>query len=218
MKIITFDGYYTPTEQRKFIEQYKNVRGPKQLQNKEYVCTRAPYRHFFEVNEPDLPVFLKYDIASSLEERYNVRKLIPLFPSEEYRMIRRDGDAPQEISKFIEPDAFKELRESDYAVLFRYSSQEQMLAASKELKTIVYDLGKQRGNWWIGMCFDKGIHNYVTIDNILMEKRSKSEYSKSGEFEADFNYRIMVSYKLINKVMKYPYWKNGRYYPLHINL
>lgn len=211
MKYITFDPYYPLSIINQFIESYRNKYGKHSLRNKIGISTISPYNWFIRVdNQKNLPIWINYKVASTNEIKNMVHTVIPLLAVEEYRLMRRPGDLPNNFSRFITPECFKGFNNQKYAVIFRMTSDEDLKVISKEIGTTIWKLGKHRGNWKLCLCYDKGIKNYLSQNQIIQEKLSKSDFSSPGSFEVALNLKL-VSDKLHNKVMQYPYWKNGNY-------
>lgn len=211
MKYITFDPYYSVNQINEFMEQYQN-NGFEYKKNL-LISIKPPYYRFVEVRDSELPAFLKYHEATSTELFYSVRQLIPLFPSQELILQRRSADSELSISKFIEPEIFKELRRKSYGIIFKWSNEGDLQEITKKLKSKVWLLGTHRGSWKLAFSFDKGLKSFLNTSQIVLEKLSKSDYTKPGEFEVKLN-QIMISDKLKNKLIEYPYWDSGKFHPL----
>lgn len=212
MELITFDKYYEKSQVNKFMEEFKNNYGEKSLRNREFVSILSPYRHYVKIRKTDLPVFLKYDKATSTQAKNAIVKIIPLKNSEEYKLKRRNTDADVDIGRFIENEAFAEVHEHSYAIAFRYKTLEQMLNISKDLKIDIYDLGRQNNSWNLALGFDKGIKQFIHKDYILLEKESKSKFKRAGSFEQALNFNYLRASAFKNKTMQVPYFnKRGKY-------
>lgn len=210
-KYITFDSYYTHTQYNDFL---LNLRANKII-FEEFVCIKPPYQFYIYIEEKYLPVFLKYNIATSSLERYMLNKIRAYYPNEEYTLLRRQTDNPASFEKFVSPIIFRELRTANYACVFRYKNKEELIKISKGLGVKVWDLGRHR-EWNLGFTFSKMIKNYVNLSWIVLEKTDKSQYSKPGEFEATLNFNKLNKTKLANKYEDYPYYDDGIYYGLKI--
>lgn len=211
MRYISFDPYYPVQQVNQFMEQYENS-GFSYKKNM-LIGIKAPYYRYIEVPNNHIPVFLKYYEASSTELFYMVHQLIPLYPQEEFLLQRRYTDSEMSISKFIEPNIFKELRHKPYGIVFRWTNSQDLQRITTSLKNKVWLLGIVRGNWKLAFSFDKGVKSFINKDQIILEKFSKSDYNRPGEFEVKLN-QILLTEKLKNKTIEYPYWDNGKFYPL----
>lgn len=207
--LITFDPYYTITSYNNFLQAAKDNK----LQFTEYISTITPYYWYIDVPEKYLPVFVKYKKCSKAEERWLVAKLVPLFANEEFNLKRRETDKLANFEKFTTPKVFRTLRHKDYACVFRYKREQDLLEISRESGIKIWTVGEAKG-WKLALCFSKYIKNYIPLDFIILEKKSKEEFSKPGEFEVELNYKKFVNDKLKNKYVEYPYYEDGKYYPL----
>jgi hypothetical protein len=93
------------------------------------------------------------------------------------------------------------------------TNSQELQNITNTLQNKIYLLGTHRSSWKLAFCFDKGVKSFLNKDQIILEKVSNSDYSRPGEFEVKLNL-IMSPDKLKNKVMEYPYWEKGMYYPL----
>jgi hypothetical protein len=144
-----------------------------------------------------------------------LEKVIAYFPNEKFLLKRKISDSPTQFERFISPKIFVDVKTADYAAIFRYKNKEQLITMSRDLGIPIYILGKQR-EWNLAFSFSKMIKNYVYNDWVLIEKTKKSEYTKPGEFEQEFNYKKLVKVRLTNKYFNYPYYDNGKYFPLKL--
>lgn len=206
---ITFDPYYSVKEYSEFLNNSKKLG----LKIEEYISLRPPHNWYLKVNKDQLPIFLKYDIASDSTQKFLVEKVKPLYSNEEYILTRRPTDAKSEFEKFTSPRIFQKIKSASYCCLFRYKNKDELVKITKEIPTKIYDLGTYK-TWNLALCFNKYIRNYVYSSWILLEKKNESDFSKPGEFEYTLNYKVLVDVKFNNKTIEYPYWKEGTYYPL----
>lgn len=211
MRYITFDPYYTIPEINKFMEVYRN-NGFNPDKNM-LISIKSPWHRYIQVNDSDIPKFLKFDDVATSSMIYLVHQLIPIYPREEFILQRRTADTEMTISKFIEPEIFKQLRRKNYGIIFRWTNTQDLKEITTKLKNKIYILGTHRGNWKLAFSFDKGVKGLINKDQVIVEKLSSSDYARPGEFEARLNV-IMATDKLHNKLMEYPYWDSGLYYPI----
>ncbi|MDD2505498.1 MAG: hypothetical protein PHF21_04450 [Bacilli bacterium] len=206
---ITFDPYYSVKDYSDFIENSKKLG----YKLEEYISLKTPYNWYIKVNKDQLPIFLKYDIASDSTQRFLVEKIKPLYPNEEYMLTRRSTDAKSEFERFVSPKIFQKIKSASYCCLFRYKNKDDLIKITKKLPTIIYDLGNYK-TWNLALCFNKYIRNYIFSSWVLLEKKNESDFSKPGEFEYLLNYKILVDTKFNNKTIEYSYFKDGTYTPL----
>ena len=211
MRYISFDPYYPVEQVNKFMEQYEN-NGFSYKKNM-LISIKPPYNRYIVVPNNHVPMFIKYYEASSTELFFMVHQLIPLYPKEEFMLQRRAADNEMSIARFIEPNIFKELKQKSYGIVFRWTNSQDLQKITTQLKNKVWLLGTVRGSWKLGFSFDKGVKSFITTDQIILEKLSKSDYSRPGEFEVKLN-QILLTEKLSNKVMEYAHWDSGKFYPL----
>jgi hypothetical protein len=208
-KYITFDPYYTHTEYNNFLQNIKDSGIP----YKEYVLIKPPYYFYFSIDEKYIPIFLKYKELTKGNERYLLERVKTLYPSEDFYLLRKESDSTLNFEKFISPNIFKQIATEQYACVFRYRNKEQLMSISRELGIQVWVLGRQR-DWNLAFSFNKFIKNYIPLDWVLVEKTKPSQFEKPGDFEAYLNYFVLHKVKLTNKVINYPYFDSGVYYPM----
>jgi hypothetical protein len=209
-KYVTFDDYYKPSEYNSFLNNldYNNI------EYEQYVCIRPPYHFYIYIDDKYLPVFLRYKIAESSIEKYMLNKIKAFYPNEKYMLTRKDSDSPSgSYEKYISPTIFKNIKNNDYACVFRYKNKEELIRISRELGVAIWDLGKQR-EWNLAFSYSKFIKSYIPLNWILLEKISSSQFSIPGEFEFELNYKKLNKVKLDNKYLDYPVYINGVYFPL----
>jgi hypothetical protein len=206
---ITFDPYYSVKDYSDFIENSKKLG----YKLEEFISLKTPNNWYIKVNKDQLPIFLKYDIASDSTQRFLVEKIKPLYPNEEYILTRRPTDAKSDFERFVSPKIFQKIKSASYCCLFRYKNKDDLIKITKELPTVIYDLGNYK-TWNLALCFNKYIRNYIFSSWVLLEKKNESDFSKPGEFEYLLNYKILVDTKFNNKTIEYSYFKDGTYTPL----
>jgi hypothetical protein len=207
--LISFDKYYTRLEYNIFLENLTASKVP----FKEYVSIKPPYYFYFSIDEAYIPVFLKHDIAPKGTDKYMLERIKAFQQNEIYTLTRKQSDTPNSFEKYVSPIIFRNLKDNDYGCLFRYKNREQLVKITRDLGIKVWDLGKQR-EWNVAFSYNKFIRNYVPLDWILLEKKKPSDFSKPGEFEYEFNYKRLIKTKLTNKFLNYPYYEDGKYFPL----
>lgn len=206
---ISFDAYYSRNEYNKFLENIKT----NNVEFIEYVLLRPPYHFYFKISEKHLPVFLKYDILPKNMERFLLEKLKPVMPSDEIYLRRKPGDSALKFEKFVSPRIFRKLVTQQYGILFRYSNRSQLLEISRDTGATIWMLGKHR-EWNLAFSFSKYIKGYIPLDWVFVEKKKLTQFNKPGEFEYYLNWKKLVTTKLSNKTIDYPYIKDGQYHPL----
>ncbi len=207
--LISFDESYDQVQYNSFIANLKTNK----VEFKEFVSTRAPYYFYVEVDSKYTPVFLKYKVAPKGIYRYLLERVKPLQNNEQMLLTRRLSDSAINFEKFVSPNIFIDLKSADYAVVFRYRNKDQLIEMTKDLGIKVFVLGKHR-EWNLAFSFNKFIRSYVYNDWVLLEKNSPTLFKNPGEFEEELNYKHLIKVKLTNKTIDYPYYENGKYYPL----
>ena len=174
MYYISFDSYYDWKHYNDFIINAKS----NGYIFKEYISNRSNYRFYINIErKSDMPKFLKYDTLT--DDKFLFEKLIPLNGAEENYLKRRSQIV--DVEQFCSPRFLKDLKSASYAVCFKYQDIGKIKHASLAgIKT--YILGKQ-GNYKLAVSFNKYINNYITMSDILLEKKSQSSFSKPLEFE-----------------------------------
>lgn len=209
LKYITFDNYYTITDYNNFITNLKNNK----INFKEFISTKSPYNFYIQIDDKYLPVFLKYNIVPDNTIRYLLEKVQGFYPNEKFYLTRKLSDSPLLFEKYISPKIFQDIKDNEYACVFRYKNKEELYRITRELGIKIWDLGRQR-EWNLAFTYNKFIHNYIHLNYIILEKTKSGQFSKPGEFELELNYKKLVKVKLDNKFINYPYYDNGIYYAL----
>lgn len=207
---ISIDDYYDIEFYNQTIEAMKN----NGLQPKEFISIKTPFNWYFKVeNEPFMVNFDKLDKSN---ERFLVNKVQTLRANEAYKLIRRnDGVGQKALYKYIENQPLKEARESEYAVFFNAKSKQQLEQITKELPVKIYYFGKHYKNKYkVALCTNKMILNYITPEEILLEK--SSAMNEPGRFESELNFKVFRQFDYLQKYTETTYFQNGKYYPVKI--
>lgn len=212
MAYITFDEYYGVNEYNSFINAAKNNK----INYTEWINIRNPYNWYLEINDNDLPKFLDYDIATPQDERWMVKTILPRFPDEEYRLLRRSTDAPAVIEKFLVNDVFQEVKEKGHISFFRYRNNDELFKISSniELKdSKIYKVDNVKSNWKVAICTNPFVESFIMKEYLLYSESNKNITKNPVELEAYLNYYIIKSDKMKNKYFQTSYVMNGKYYP-----
>jgi hypothetical protein len=127
---ITFDKDYPVKQSIEFTEQAKKNKIP----FKTYVYMKSPYSWFIEIDEKFKPLYLKFYEASVSDKKYMLQTVIPITPSEEAKLIRRQSDAHLNSEKFISPEIFIALKDKEYGCIFKYSNLTKIKTISKYVR------------------------------------------------------------------------------------
>lgn len=206
MYYLCFDAYYDYNLYNEFIA---NARKNK-LEFKEYLSTQSQYRWYIELQyQKDFPKFLKYDVIT--DSRYLLEKITPLNTSDENYLLRKQRIV-SDIEKFVSPKVFREAKYAYYACIFKYQDIGVLKRASLNgVKS--YILGKQKG-YKLAISLHKKIKDYINSNDIFIEKRTQSDYSKPCELELTLNQKFLNGANLTNKMIHYPYVEDGS---LHVS-
>lgn len=209
MPYITVDPYYKVNDYKRMLQALQN----NGIEFSQWIDIRQPHYWYIKVSDSDMPKFIDFDVKPKAEERFLVSVIEPLRSQDSYLLQRRDTDGPSDIERFIMTDYWKEALNSDYFIIFKYKSPEDIKLMSRELGCKVYELGTHR--WKLSMGFNSYIKGYLQQDQIVMEKTKKqmNEFRKPGELEAELSYRFLRTAKLEHKNMITTYWQNGIKYP-----
>ena len=213
MFFITFDEYYGVEQYNSFINSAKN----NDVEYTEWVNIRPPYNWYLRVDSKDIPKFVDFDTATSSQERFMVKKTDPLKPSDEYYLMRREGNGTTNLNKFLRNDMWDYISEKQNFILFRGRSVEQLMSISRnpEMKdTKIFILGTYRG-WKLAVTDNKFIEGFLEMNQILhTEYDSKRLVNESYELEAYINYYILRTDKISKKNLETTYVMNGAYFPV----
>jgi len=203
--MFTLDEYYDINFYIQGIQALRN----NGVEYKEYIMTKAPYNWY--IDSDDLPIMVNYDKLPNNMQKYIINKVEPATPSDEYILARKD--AFEGIKGLRECGLNKPLiqaNKSDYACFFKVKNRDQLLKLSDTLGTIYY-FGKYYNNTRVGLCFNKMIKNYVTVDDIMIEKEKNAT-----QMELDLNFKIFRLNDRLRKFTETPSFKNGKYYPVKV--
>jgi hypothetical protein len=207
---ITVDPYYEIDEYNRMLQALENNGVEYSL----WIDIRAPHYWYIKVDDENEPKFIDFDVKTKTEERFLVSAIVPQRSQDSYLLQRRNADPATDFEKFVMNDYWKEALSSDYMIIFKYKSNEDIRQLSKDLGIKIYEMGVHR--WKISMAFNKYVKGHLVADQIVFEKTAKQmkEFSKPGTLEAEFNYRVLRTvYKIMNKTLKTTYWLKGQKFP-----
>lgn len=206
---ITVDPYYNVAEYNRMLQALEN----NGVEYSQWIDTKMPYQWYIKVSDDNQPRFIDFEVKPKTEERFLVSVIVPQRSQDNYLLMRRDTDPATNTSKFLMNDYWTEALNSDYVIIFKYKSPEDIRKISKELGIKIYELGTHR--WKLSMTFNKYVKSHLSTDQILFEKTREEmkEFSKPGELEAEFNYRYLRTEKITKKTLKTNYWDKGIKYP-----
>jgi hypothetical protein len=202
---ITIDPYYTNQFYNECKEALKNNEVPYQ----EFINIKTPYNWYFKLDQK--PLMVNYDEAADSELRWMVNTVKPLRPNEEYLLIRRENDkGGKSLLKFVENEALRTARESDYAVFFNIKNREQGEALTKDFPGRVYFMGKYYDNKYkVCLAVHPVVKGFLDPGQILLEKTQQMQ--EPGRFEAELNWRVFRQNDYLIKFTETPYFENGKY-------
>jgi hypothetical protein len=205
MAYITVDPYYKVSDYNRMLSALQN----NGIEYSQWVDTRPPYYWYIKVSDSDMPKFVDFDVKPKAEERYLVSAIVPQRSQDAYLLLRRDTDPATNISKFVMNDYWTEALSSDYMVIFKYKSNEDLRKLSQDLGIKIYEMGTHR--WKLSMAFNKYVKGHLTSDQVLFEKTKQDmkEFNKPGELEAEFNYKILRTEKIEGKTLITTYYNKG---------
>jgi hypothetical protein len=207
---ITVDPYYTINEYNRMLQALEN----NGIDYSQWVDTKMPHHWYIKIADADQPKFVDFDVKPMSQERYLVSAIVPQQSQDGYLLMRRETDPATLYSKFIMNDYWTEAMNSDYVVIFKYKSPEDIRKISQDVGCKIYQMGVHR--WKLSMAFNKYVKGYLTADQVIFERTKKQiqEFSHAGELEAEFNYRVLRNTKIEGKTIKTTYWNKGIKYPV----
>jgi len=201
---ITIDPYYSNTFYNESLEALKN----NGVEYKEFISVKTPFDWYIQLDKE--PIMVNYDKLPEKDVRWLVNKVQPLRPNEEYLLYRREQDeGPKALLKYIENEALKEARTSNYAVFFTIKNREEGEQITKDFPGKIWYFGKYYKNKFrVCLSTNEMIKNYINRDQILLEK---GDIKEPGRFEADFNWRVLRGQDMLLKFTEMPFFKDGQY-------
>jgi hypothetical protein len=214
MTYITFDEYYGVNEYNSFITAAKN----NGVRLTEWISTRAPYNWYIGLEDSkDLPTFVDFEIATSQQEDYLVKKTGPYQPQDEYKLYRRETDSNTKFGRFVINDMWEYLSDSGSYYLFRDVPKELLLKMSKspELEdTKIWYIGNFR-TWDLWITDSKYIKGHINSTKLIKEDENSSTITKTPwEVERNINHMILRNEKIDNKRTQTAYIENGKWNPV----
>jgi len=223
--LYTIDPYTSIVQYNEALQALRNNKVP----FRQLISLRSPYHWYFEL--PYAPLLVNYDELDKSSARYLVTKTVPIRPSDDYILQRRESSGLDGLSKYIENTPLLEARKAKYAVFFNATSFESLKFASKSLPGVkIWYFGKHlNSKYKVAMCTNKLILNFIPQNSILLEKNNApvvakkvggsegtggnvgNDYSKVGYFEADLNFRVFRQKDFLKKFSETPYFVSGEY-------
>lgn len=202
---ITIDPYYDT----RFYNECKEALKNNGVEFKEFISIKPPYDWYFQIDKT--PVLVNFDQATDSESRWLINAVQPLRPNEEYLLLRRDNDkGAQALLKFVENEALRSARKSEYAVFFTIKNREEGERITKDYPGKVWYLGKYYNNKYkICLATHPVVRNFLSDNQVLLEKTK--ELSEPGRFEAELNYRIFRQNDMLVKFTETPFFEDGRF-------
>lgn len=202
---VTIDPYYD----HNFYNQTKEALKNNGVVFGEYISTKTPFEWYFKVDQT--PIMVNYDLLDESNVRWLVSKVIPLRPTDEYKLLRRDNDVgPNMIAKFIENTPLKEASASPFAIFFTVSNKEEILQISKDYPGKIWYFGKYYNNKFrVCLATNETIKNFIPKEKILLERTK--DLINPGRFEAELNWKVFRGHDMLVKFTETPYFENGIY-------
>ena len=196
----TLDNYYGV----KFYNSCKEALKNNQVQFKEFIEIKSPYKWYIQLPENIQPIMVNYD--EKQKYRFLVPKVQALRPNEEYLLQRREDDSGANIKKYIYNDAFRDSEE--YGIFFSIKGRDELIKLSKDFPGKIYYLGKYYDNKFrVCLCNNVMIKNFISPGQILLEKTT--DMKEPGRFEAEFNYKVLKLNDFLVKYTETIYAQNG---------
>lgn len=205
--VITFDDYYNAEQYNQFIDAAKFNK----VKFDEYVLAQSPYYHCVEINDKNVPSFLKYTIMKTQRYFAMCSKIVPRYPEEAVMLKRRTSDGTQAIAKFIENDVLREARSQKFVCAFKFTAK-KILDYSIDFSDKLYILGMKNG-YKIGVCFNPYIQNIVPISDMFVI--TSCDYVREvGMFEMLINNNWAPKFKLTHKTLISAYCEGGKIFQI----
>jgi len=210
MTFVTIDPYYS----NEFYTECKEALKNNSVEFSEYINIKSPYNWYFSVEEQ--PIMINYDRATGSQTRWMVSTVQPLRSNEEYLLLRKNNDKGRSsLLKYIENQALREARESDYAVFFTVKNREEIESISAEVPTNIWYMGKYYNNKYrVCLATHEIIEGFLRPDQILLTKNK--ELSEPGRFESELNWKVFRGNDYLIKFTETPYFKKGKYHKVKI--
>lgn len=204
----TIDNYYDVN----FYNQMKMALTNNNVEYTELISARPP--HLWYIVADQQPIAVNYDTVSTSEIKFLVTKVKPLAFNDEYRLYRKGQSKGKDSLQFIENDALKKARNSNYACFFTVNSKQQLEYISEKYPAKIFFLGKYFNNKYkVCLACHEAIKGVIDQDMILLEK---GNLNSTGAFEAEFNFRILKGKDMLVKFTETPYMEDGKYHNVRI--
>lgn len=207
MKVFTFDEHYDAFEYNQFILNAKTNNIP----FTEYILAHPPFYHCIEVNDNDLPKFLRYDTIKTQRYYALCSKIVPRYPEEAARLKRLLADGNRNITKFIENDVLKQAKNQQYTCVFKFTAK-KIVELSLDIPSKIYLLGLKAG-YRIGVCFNPFIQNLIPTSDIIVSEY-KENLQNVGELEMMINNNYQPKKKLTHKTLVSAFAKDGKFFQI----
>lgn len=202
---ITFDQYYDINFYHQIINSMKN----NGYNYPVYISIKTPYNWYIDIGDDTPPVFLNYDKLDGANSRFLVNRIIPMRPTDEVELYRRNDTGNKNISKYVNNTPLKEAYKSNYACFIDIPSKDFAIELSKEYPFKIWYMGKYfHKKYKVGLCTNSAIKMVLPEKYILLEKTS----NELGQFEAMLNYKVFLLQDRLIKYSLTPYFENGQYY------
>ena len=206
--LVTIDEYYDINFYLQTIQALKN----NQVPFTEYILSITPFYWYINVDNP--PSFVNYDMLPNNLRKYIINLVQPATPSDDYKYQRRETFTDKKALKHYGRNTpMIEADNSDYACFFNLKDKEQALELSKSVGKIWY-FGKYYNNMKIALCTNRMIKNFISSEDILVQKDRKSK--SSIQMEIELNYNVFRLNTRLKKFSMTPYFDNGSYKPVNI--
>jgi len=202
-ELVTIDPYYDLSDYNEALQALENNK----IKYKEWISTFSPYEFYLHL-DGQKPVMMNYDIPTKTIWQKLVSKVQPLTINDEVVLYRR-GNNVSNLKDYINNDVFKTAFNAKDTIVFLYENKEQLLSLSKTYG-VIYPIGKYlKGAKRLAICFDTKIKNVLTPSDIQLEIGKH----KIGELEMKINYKVLRNIDKIEKWVRTPKFKDGKYLP-----
>lgn len=198
--LVSIDNFYNVDFYNKCIQALLNNKIPV----KQFISSTT-LKWFLDVPYP--PVMLNYEVLPENERRFLLSKAIAVYPSDQYRLYRRNGDVRTFNPFMVRADYMTD--DKQYACFFHLKNQYDGHTLSKALNTTIYYIGKYYNNRYrICVCLDPAIRPLLSSGDVLYEKTEKESWVKT---EIDINQRVFMLRDYLMKFTVTPYFKGNKF-------
>lgn len=204
----TIDNFYDVN----FYNEVKQSLFNNDIEFYEMISSKNPHLWYFVCDQK--PIAINYEIISSSMVKFLVTKVQPLAFNDEYKLHRKGQSKGNDVLQFIENDALKQARTSKYACFFKVRNKAHLETISKIFPGKLYFMGKYYNNKYkVCLACHETIKGVLDYDDILLEKGS---LNSAGEFESEFNFRVLKLKEYLIKFSETSYMKQGKYHKVKI--